>query len=629
MSLRVWLRPPRSLLIILFLLTLVSMSAVGWFGWRLLAQDSLVEEQRTEERLEQTADRMVVCPARHSFRNRRAPERRAAASPRRASGTVFILTGNTLTALPPSRLLYRPFPSAEPEAPANVFAAGEALEFVEGQPEAAAGWYRRLADSTSPPVRAGALLRLARVLRKLGRENQRREFYTQLSAIDGVRVAGAPAELVARTALCELSGRTQVELKEGLRQGRWPLSRAQFEFYWSEVAHGEPAPVMSPELEQAATLAWKERSRQPARGQATSWIDGHAFLIIWRGGPQRRVILLTTPEAILRQAASGLKPGLGAGETLLAAVDSEGRVVAGRSDGAGRAAVRTAAESRLPWALYVKHAKGGNDAVTVARQRFLLFSIAVMFVFLLAGTYFVARAIRREMAVARLQSDFVSAVSHEFRSPLTSIRQLSEILAFGRLPSEDRRQIYYQTLVNETERLQRLVEKLLNFGGMEAGKRQYHFESVDTGDLVGHVTAEFEQQIAGSGRLIELHGAPSPCRIDADREALSIALRNLVDNALKYSPEYPTVWVEWGRENDSVAIRVRDQGPGISPSERKQIFHKFVRGSAAAAGGVKGMGVGLTMVRHIVVAHGGEIRVASEPGQGSTFTMLLPAVKEA
>ncbi len=291
--------------------------------------------------------------------------------------------------------------------------------------------------------------------------------------------------------------------------------------------------------------------------------------------------------------------------------------------------VRTAAESHLPWTLYVTRAKGVRDAGVLASQRFTLFGMAVMVVFLIAGTYFIARAIRRETAVSRLQSDFVSAVSHEFRSPLTSMRQLSEILAFGRLPSEDRRQRYYETLVNETERLQRLVEKLLNFGGMEAGKRQYHFEPLDTAPLVEHVAKEFERQIAGSGRLIELHGTSSGCRIEADREALSIALRNLVDNALKYSPDYPTVWVEWERENESVAIRVRDKGPGIPASERKAIFHKFVRGSAAVSGGVKGMGVGLAMVHHIVTAHGGEIRVASEPGQGSTFTVLLPAVRES
>ncbi len=618
-SLGVWLRPPRNLLVILFLLTLGSVSAVAWFGWRLLAQDSVVEEQRNQERLEQSADRVVA--ALRSVLAETA-ERLGAELPGSAAslGPEFVLAGDSLRALPPARLLYRPFPPAGPEAPASIFAEGEALEFDQGQPESAVAWYRSLSRSNDEPVRAGALLRLGRVLRKLGRGNESRAAFTQLSTLDEVLVAGVPAGLVARTALGSHDPKDDV--KDDLRRGRWPLSRGQFEFYWSKVAPGEPSPVMARETERAATLAWRERFRQPSRGVATLWADGHPLLILWREAAGGRVMLVTTPEAILKRGAAGE-------ETHLAAVDSEGRVVAGQRVQAGRAAVRTAAESRLPWALYVMRDTSRMDAGTLARQRYLLFAMTVMVAFLLAGTYFIARAIRREMAVSQLQSDFVAAVSHEFRSPLTSMRQLSEILAFGRLPSEDRRQLYYRTLVSETERLQRLVEKLLNFGGIEAGRRRYHFEPVDTGDLVAHVAAEFERQIAGSGRLIELHGKASGCRIEADREALSIALRNLVDNALKYSPEHPTIWVEWGRENDSVAIRVRDQGPGIPPSERKAIFHKFVRGSAASAGGVKGTGVGLAMVRHIVVAHGGDIQVASEPGRGSTFTMLLPAVKEA
>jgi signal transduction histidine kinase len=159
---------------------------------------------------------------------------------------------------------------------------------------------------------------------------------------------------------------------------------------------------------------------------------------------------------------------------------------------------------------------------------------------------------------------------------------------------------------------------------MEAGARQYRFEPMDAASVVRQVVAEFEPQIAASGRQIEVKGAEYRCRIEADPEALSLALRNLVDNALKYSPNQPTVWVEWEAEDDRVAIRVRDIGAGIAPSERKTIFEKFVRGSAAQAGNVKGTGVGLAMVHRIVAAHGGEIQVASEPGQGSTFTVLLP-----
>jgi signal transduction histidine kinase len=226
-----------------------------------------------------------------------------------------------------------------------------------------------------------------------------------------------------------------------------------------------------------------------------------------------------------------------------------------------------------------------------------------------------------------MQSDFVSAVSHEFRSPLTSIRQLSEILALGRVPSEDRRQVYYDTLVRETARLQRLVESLLNFGRMEARARQYRFEPLETGPIVRRVAAEFETQLAGSGRRIHMEGPDSGCVIEADPEAFSVALRNLVDNALKYSPERPVVWVEWRSGGGRVAVAVRDEGPGIPEAEKKAIFRKFVRGSAAETANVKGSGVGLAMVRHIVAAHRGEITLASQPGKGSTFVMVFPGVE--
>ena len=292
-------------------------------------------------------------------------------------------------------------------------------------------------------------------------------------------------------------------------------------------------------------------------------------------------------------------------------------------------AVRTAADSQLPWTLFVTAAEPITTSGLITQQRFLLLSIAVMVLFLVVGTYFIARAIRRESETMRMQSDFVSAVSHEFRTPLTSVRQLSELLAHGRVPTEERRNLYYKTLLRESARLERLVEGLLNFGRMEAGGRQYHFEELDATTLVHQVVAEFGPQLEAQGRHIELAGAAAPLRIDADPEAISVALRNLVDNAIKYSPGHPTVWIDWGLSNHYVAIRVRDQGPGIPESERRKIFRRFVRGSAAATTNAKGSGVGLAMVRHIVAAHGGEIIVTSQAGQGSVFTMLLPEVKTA
>jgi signal transduction histidine kinase len=129
-----------------------------------------------------------------------------------------------------------------------------------------------------------------------------------------------------------------------------------------------------------------------------------------------------------------------------------------------------------------------------------------------------------------------------------------------------------------------------------------------------------------SNRRIELIHAPGGCPISADAEALALALHNLVDNALKYSPDQSTVVVEWGCDGNTVVIRVRDRGMGIPAAEQKMIFQKFVRGRAAIAAHVKGTGIGLAIVSHIVKAHGGEVRVESEPGQGSTFTIELNAV---
>ena len=630
-----WLKPPRSLLLYLFVLTLVSVSALAWFGYRLLTQERMVEAQRVEERLEQAADRITA-----TLRGTLAETGERVAAPRWAGrtdeGLLLEVGANSVNAYPRERLLYWPVTTPPSEAPAAAFSEGERLEFQENDPHKAADWYQRAANSSDAALRAGALLRLARVWRKAN-DGRAAEAYTELGGIAGADVAGVAADLVSRDALAELSARREdaARLLDDLRAARWQLTRGEFEFYWGEAArlartHSTPPPE-AVALADAAAQVWDERGRESgARGQSTVWVDGYPFLLIWRETGRtpgvRRTVLIARPETFLKQV-------FGSDPVVVAATDNEGRVVAGRKlsagSGVGRAVVRTAAESQLPWTIYVAAGAGASDPGTQARRRFLILATVIMVLFLIAGTYFVARAIRRESEVSRMQSEFVSAVSHEFRSPLTSMRQLSEMLALGRVPQESRRELYYDTLVRETARLQRLVEALLNFGRMEAGARQYHFEELDAASLVHRVVSEFEPQLAAVGRHIELKGAENGCRIEADPEAMSVALRNLVDNALKYSWDQPAVWVEWGKQSERVAIRVRDQGAGIAPAEMKAIFRKFVRGSAAALGNVKGSGVGLAMVRHIVAAHGGEILVESEPGSGSTFTVLLRALDRA
>lgn len=623
---REWLKPPRSLLLSLFLVTFVSVSTVAWFGWKLLDQERAVEAQRAQDDLEQAAGR-IAATMRGSLAETADHLSTWLTSPpgggEPKDGVLLLINGSNLSTLPAGRLLYSPVPAPYPEAASVTFADGEALEFQQAQPEKALDWYRRLVDSKSPEMRAGALMRIARVFRKAGRDTEAVAAYQQLAGVSAARVAGAPADLVGLHSLCELSGRREeaAALLSDLRRGRWPLTRGQFEFYWTEAARlsgsAGTVPAEAAEWSVAADAAWGELMRDASqRGQTTVWTGGHPLFLIWRGAAGRRAALVTRP-------ALACGPGVNC-----AAVDGEGRLVTGHKSAKGHAAVRAVAETQLPWTLYVTTAQDPKEAGMVARQRFLLLVTAVMVLFLIAGSYFIARAIRRDLEISRMQSDFVSAVSHEFRSPLTSIRQLSEILALDRVPTQERRQVYYETLVKESTRLQRLVEALLNFGRMEAGVRKYHFEDLDPASLAERVAAEFEPNITAAGRHISLDGERERWHIDADPEALSVALRNLVDNALKYSPNCPTVWVEWGKERERVAIRVRDHGLGIPLAERRVIFRKFVRGSAAASANVKGSGVGLAMVRHIVAAHGGEITVASEPGQGSTFTILLPAGAE-
>jgi len=610
--LRQWLKPPGTLLLILFLVTVASVSAVIWSGWRLLKQEGIVQAQRSRDRLEQSADR-IAAVVRGALAE--TGEKVGAAGTvmlsREELGLVIKDDWVRLTAGGP--LLYEPAPPPEPEASPNLFADAELLEFAQKQPTTALAEYHRLAASTNAAIRAGALLREARVLRSLGREQESHIAYLELSQTRGVRVAGAPADLVARLALGDAS------IKTDLLRGRWSLTRGQFQFYWAQNAGNEAPPGESVALAEAAQIAFAQRFANPGdRGHQTVWVGSRPFVLLWRGPVDRRAILIAQPESFLKSALAD--PGI-----LYSATDADGRIVFGPPDRASRASVvRAAAETGLPWTLYVGSRAASEKATLAAGQKYLLFAISGMVLFMLLGAYFIARVIRREAETVRMQADFVSAVSHEFRSPLTSLRQLSEMLAEGRVVAE-RHQLYFDTLVKETTRLQRLVEGLLHFGRMDAGARQYRFEQVDAGGLVRRVVSELEPHAAELGHRIEASGAAEACIIQADPEAISVVLRNLLDNALKYSPDQPAVWVEWEERDSWIAIRVRDKGLGIPAAERNAIFRRFVRGSAAKAANAKGSGLGLAMVRHIVAAHGGQIVVASEPGQGSEFTMLLPA----
>ena len=226
--------------------------------------------------------------------------------------------------------------------------------------------------------------------------------------------------------------------------------------------------------------------------------------------------------------------------------------------------------------------------------------------------------------MSQLKSDFVSAVSHEFRTPLTSLRQLTELLVSGRVTEPSRSARYHQVLKQQTERLYRMVETLLDFARIEHGTFSCRLQLLDVGELVRDSVADIGRKIEDRGYQVELSLDSSDHVIQADPDALTHVLWNLLDNAARYSPDCKTIWVEVERQERHLAIRVRDRGLGVAPAEQSRIFSKFVRGSAAESTGRKGSGIGLALAHSIVMGHGGQLVLDSQPGAGSTFSVLLP-----
>jgi signal transduction histidine kinase len=298
-----------------------------------------------------------------------------------------------------------------------------------------------------------------------------------------------------------------------------------------------------------------------------------------------------------------------------------------RDPGASAADIKetrqVAAETKLPWTVAVTSVGTAESRLASGRFRLWLAGAALLSLIVVGGAVVIARAAARELAVARLQTDFVAAVSHEFRTPLTSLRQIGEVLHDGRVAA-DRRQTYYEAIVRQTERLHHLVETLLDFGRMEAGRSPYRKEPIDLTSWARSVVNQFNHEVSARGYSAEPTLADQPIRVLGDPQALSNALWNLLDNAVKYSPECRTVWIAIEQRDDAALIHVRDRGLGIPPGEQLEIFGKFVRGSEAKRLNIVGTGIGLAMVEHIIKAHGGSVRVNSQPGEGSTFSLVIP-----
>lgn len=247
---------------------------------------------------------------------------------------------------------------------------------------------------------------------------------------------------------------------------------------------------------------------------------------------------------------------------------------------------------------------------------------------LATGVTLVLVFLRREKNLSELQADFVSKVSHELRTPLTSIRLFTETLALrrGDKASEDR---CIAALTKEGARLQQLIDRLLDWGRMESGRRIYELAQYDIAPIIDEAVNAFEPIRERRRVELSIHIAENIPQIFCDRSAMVDCLVNLLSNAYKYSDENRVICISAGTIQDaklglSIAFTVRDNGIGIARKEHKRIFEKFYRADDLLSREQEGSGLGLAIVQHIVKAHKGRIGVESEPGKGSTFTVLIP-----
>jgi len=471
---------------------------------------------------------------------------------------------------------------------------------VRGDIASAIPLYRRATATGGPHVRAVAWQRLAACYRKTGMRDKAVQAYGELLKLPEQRIGFTNADLIARFELCSLGEGDRAAFYHDLVAGRWRLDKARYLFY-SDTARDWAGESDSARIVEREKLALSAAIEEYLENRHRFLAD---YLAFWQGADT-----LVIPAAILRSRLEQL-----------ATLDPEIpiRLVEAKAPRPSMAAFQMLADRDLPWIVQAAPLDAGRlYAGANQRRKIYLTMLLLVFALLMVGSYVTARAVKREIEVARLKSDFVSTVSHEFRSPLTAIRQLSELLQRGRVPTEEKRQEYYALISRESGRLTRLVENLLDFSRMEDGRKQYHFDRLETADWLRELTS-------GSERAsVTLSISPELPPIMGDRVALTSAVDNLLDNAVKYSPPGSPVVCEAEADGRELTIRVRDCGYGIAAEDRDHVFEKFYRGAGEISRQVKGSGVGLSLVRQIVEAHGGTVDFDTREGEGTVFRVRL------
>ena len=301
------------------------------------------------------------------------------------------------------------------------------------------------------------------------------------------------------------------------------------------------------------------------------------------------------------------------------------RVVVAEADKKTTPAAETYGLGSLPFFEVVFTESGGPTVMNVRRNAFA-YSMTLLVAITVLGSVVVHRAVLQEMRLSQLRQDFVAAVSHEFRSPLSSIAMLAERLVSERSLAPGQLAEYHRIIEHDARRLSALVSRLLEFGRIDEGKAAYTLTPVDL-VAVTQEAIEPVRHVAGAGRVRFSAADTGPLWVRGDRVALSHAVQNLIENAAKYSPADAPIDIICDSANGCHIVAVLDRGIGVPAAEQAKIFDKFYRGRDVAKLNVQGVGIGLALVKHVMEGHGGSVSVESRAGDGSRFCLRFPRVE--
>jgi len=518
----------------------------------------------------------------------------------------------------------------------GVAGLGRARSLVKaGRVEPAVAEYDRLAeahvgdlDGNGLPIDLVARLQAAVVLRDAGREDESALRLTELLDLlvrEPWTYGGYGETALAARVLTMLEGEGMARL---LREASPPdLAAARRRLTARTEQQAEEAAVLG--VMPAVIASGRADPRGSSFALQSVLTEGRASLVAhrwWARGAERRQLVVVLDDGTVKaEVEAGITTVARANPEFVTDLVGPGQIPPPVSTGGFRVV-----QTLEPWLPGYSVAVVRGSAIlgsARAQQRFVrLGMIAALLVIIFAGIGVIARAVSREMEIARLKSDFVSSVSHELRTPLTTIRIMAEMLALGAVPSGDKQAEYHRNIVSEAERLTRLINNVLDFARIEEGRKKFQFAMGDIADVVYEVeriTGDYVRK-EGFELSTEVDGALPATAFD--RDALIQALINLMSNAVKYSGDDRRIEMGARAEQDDevIAIWVQDHGPGIDPKEVPHLFEKFYRGGDHMTREIGGTGLGLSIVQHIVAAHGGGVVVKSKLDEGSRFEIRLP-----